>query len=151
MINKGLAQTVAVAAHITPAAARAASSYYTAAVDASKFDRLLGLVQVGTLAGNGTVLGRFQHASGSASDGSDWADISSASCTTATLGSGSNDKVMQLELQIDQRPSISRYVRLQVTTATSTWIGGAIVLGTADKYEPASDAKSADVVAAVIY
>jgi hypothetical protein len=151
MDKMNLSQAVAVAAHITPAAARAASSYYTAAVDASKFSRLLGLLQIGTLAGNASIAGVFQHSSGSASDGSDWAAISSASCTTGNYGSGSNDKVAQLELRVDQNPATSRYVRLAVANATSTWIGGAVVLGVAARHNPASDYKHADAVAAVVY
>jgi hypothetical protein len=150
MDNQNLSQAVAVAAHITPAAARAASSYYTAAIDASKFSRLLGLLQIGTMAGNASISGVFQHSSGSASDGSDWAAIN-ASCTTGNYGSGSNDKVPQLELRLDQNPATSRYVRLAVVLATSTWIGGAVVIGTAARHEPASDNKSSDVVAAVVY
>jgi hypothetical protein len=148
--SQNLSQRVALAAHLTPAAARAASTYFTEAIDASKYNRLLGLLSVGTLAGNATLLGRFQHSSGSASDGSDWADISSASCTTATFGSGSNDKVALLELRVDQNPSISRYVRLQATNGTSTWIGDLKVLGE-PRHKPATDYDSAAAVAPVVY
>jgi hypothetical protein len=150
MQSENASQAISVAAQITPAAARAASSYYSAAVDASKFERLLGLVQVGTLAGNASINGRFQHCSGSASSLT-WTDISSTSCITANLGSGSNDKVQQLELRIDQNPTLSRYVRLAVVTATSTWIGGATVLGVASPYQPGSDNNTTDAVAAVVY
>jgi hypothetical protein len=145
-----LNQKLALAAHITPAAARAASTYYTDAIDTTKFKRLLGVLQIGTLAGGASIYARFQHCSGSASSLAAWADISSASCTTATYGSGSNDKLPQLELRLDQNPSTSRYVRLQVTNATSTWIGGALVVGE-PIYKPAADHDSADAVAAVVY
>jgi hypothetical protein len=151
MDRSTLTQRVAIATHITPAAARAASSYYTAAVDASKFSYLRGILQIGTLAGNASIYARFQHSSGSASDGSDWADISSASCTTATYGSGSNDKLVPLELQVEQNPSVSRYVRTKVVLATSTWIGGVVVEGIASKYNPASDANTSDAVTTVVY
>jgi hypothetical protein len=151
MQSENASQAISVAAQITPAAARAASSYYTAAIDASKFERLLGLVQVGTLAGNASINARFQHCSGSASSLAAWADISSTSCITGTLGSGSNDKVQQLELRIEQNPTLSRFVRLAVINATSTWVGGATVLGVSSPYQPGSDNNSADAVAAVVY
>jgi hypothetical protein len=150
MKTHDLSQSIGVLAHITPAAARAASSYYSAAVDAQKFDRLLGILQIGTLAGNASINARFQHCAASASDDSTWADINSTSCITATYGSGSNNKLPTLELRLDQNPATSRYVRLAVDVATSTWIGGAVILGET-RYDPVTDHDSADVVAPVVY
>jgi hypothetical protein len=149
MVNKNLSESVGVVTHITPAAARAASTYVTPAVDKSKYNRLLAVLQVGTLAGNASINARFQHCSGSASSLAAWADIQSASCITANYGSGSNDKLPTLELRLDQNTT-SRYVRLLVTNATSTWLGGAVVLGE-PVYGPATDYDSADVVAPVVY
>jgi hypothetical protein len=149
MENKNLSEAVGVVTHITPAAARAASSWVTPSVDKSKFLRLLAIVQVGTLAGNGSLTAKFQHAPGSASSLATWADIQSASCITAALGSDGNDKLQSLELRLDQNTT-SQYVRLLVSNATSTWIGGAVVLGE-PIYGPATDYDSADVVAPVVY
>lgn len=151
MENRNLSEAVTVATHITPAAARAAGSYVCPAVDASKFNRLLAVLQLGTLAGNASVNMRYQHSSVSASSAAAWADISSASCITGTYGSGSNDKLPSLELRLDQNPGTSRYVRVLVSAATSTWLGGAVVLGNAKGYNPISDAKSSDLVATVVY
>jgi hypothetical protein len=149
-VTERLSQGVAVAAHITPAAARAAGSYVSEAVDTTRFSRLMGVLQLGTIAGAGSVNLRFQHNSASASNASGWADISSASCITATYGSGSNDKLPTLEYVADQYPANSRFVRVLVSAATSTWLGGAVVLG-APLFSPATDVDSADVVTPVIY
>lgn len=150
MRNQRLSQAIAVAAHLTPAAARAASSYVTDAVDGSKYDHLLALLQVGTLAGAGTINARFQHCSGSASSLAAWADVNSTSCITSTFASTSNDKIGELELQVDQNSTLERYLRVLVTTAVSTWIGGVQVLGT-PRYLPATDVDHADVVQTVVF
>lgn len=150
MNTENLSQSLAVVTHITPAAARAASSYVSPAIDAGMYARLLALLQVGTLAGSATVNIRFQHCSGSASSDAGWADISSASCISSAFASGSNDKIGELELRIDQNPSTSQYVRVLVSAATSTWIGGAIVLGE-PRFTPATVVDSADVVQTVVY
>lgn len=150
MITENYTQQIAVATHISPAAARAAGSYVTPAVDTTLFKRLVALLQVGTLAGSATVNARFQHNSVSASSDAGWADINSTSCITSSFASASNDKVGQLELRLDQNPSTSRYVRALVSTATSTWIGGAIVYGE-PIYKPATDRDSVDVVQTVVF
>lgn len=148
--NENLSQKVALVTHLTPAAARAVGSYYTAAADALLYERLLSIMQVGTLAGSGTVNQRFQHCSVSASGDAGWADISSASCISSTFASASNDKVSELELRLDQLPTTSRYVRVMAVAATSTWIGGIQVLGI-PIYKPATANDSADVVQTVVY
>lgn len=110
----------------------------------------MAALQIGTLAGAASIDCRFQHCSGSASSLSAWADISSASCITSTVGSGSNDKILELELRLDQNPATSPYVRALVSTATSTWIGGLTVWGD-PIWKPATDHDSADVVQTVVY
>lgn len=150
MKTENLSQTIGVVTHITPAAARAASSYVTPAVDAGMYCRLLALLQTGTIAGAGTVNARWQHCSASASSNANWADISSASCITSTFASTSNDKIGELELRIDQNPGTSQYVRVLVSAATSTWIGGLVVLGE-PRFKPATGVDSADVVQTVVY
>lgn len=150
MKTANLTQTLSVATHITPAAARAAGSYVSEAADASKFSRLVALLQVGTLAGSGTVNVRFQHCSGSASSLAGWADVSSASCISSTFASASNDKIGQLELRVDQYPALNKFVRVLVSAATSTWLGGCVVVGE-PRWNPATDHDSADVVQTVVY
>ncbi len=73
MRTENLTQTIAVAAHIPPAAARAAGSYVTPAIEAKHFDRLTALLDVGTLSGAATVLAKYQHCSVSASSAAAWA------------------------------------------------------------------------------
>lgn len=140
----------AVAAIITPAAARAAGSYVSAAVEAKYYDRLVARILIGTLAGAATLTGKFQHCSASASSDAGWADISTASCITSAFASGSNDKVGQLELRLEQHPEVSDFVRIYVSAATSTWIGGVVVEGE-PRFSPATDLDSADVVQTVVY
>ena len=149
MENKNLTETVPVVGHLTPAAARAAGTYATGWLDASRFQRLTALLQVGTIAGTGTLNMRWQSATDT--NGTSSADINSTSCITSTFASTSNDKIAQLELRLDQNPSTPRYVRAFASTANSTWIGGIIVIGCSAIHEPASAYKHADVVATTVY
>lgn len=144
-------QENALAALLTPAAARAAGTYATDAVDATVYlDRLVATTLIGTLAGAATINTRWQHCSGSVSSDSAWADISSASCITSTFASASNDKASHLELRLDQNPATSRYVRALASVATSTWIGGITVFGE-PRYQPAADVDNAAVGQIVVY
>lgn len=150
MRTSNLSQELGLAGHITPAAARAASSYVTEGIPKAQYSRLLAMVQIGTLAGAATVNARFQHCSASASSDAGWADISSASCITSTFASASNDKVGELELRLDQNPSVSDYVRALATVATSTWVGALQVVGM-PRFLPATGVDTADVVQTVVY
>lgn len=130
-------QRVAFLGQITPSSAPfAAGSAATGWIDTRDFEQLLAIVQVGTIAGAGTVNVKFQHASTSVGGGS--ADISSA-CVTSTFASTDNNEIGGLVLQCGQHPEIQRYVRAVATIATSTWAGGVIVEGHQARYEPASD------------
>lgn len=161
MRKENLSQKIGVAAFTTPAAARAASSYGnddTAVIDGLMYDRLMAVMLVGTLAGSGTLNGRWQHCSASVSSDSAWADVNSSTGTaiTSTYGSGSNDKISVHELRLDQPNSansaapVQRFVRFLTTAATSTWIGAVVVLGE-PKYAPAKDVDSSSVAAIVVY
>lgn len=150
MTNMNLTQKIALAAQLAPAAARAAGSYYTPAIAAGMYNRLVAALQIGTLAGAASINCRWQHCSGSADSLAGWADISSTTCITSTVGSASNDKVQALELRLDQNPGTSAYVRALVSTATSTWIGGVTVWGE-PRWRPATDHDTADVVQVVVY
>jgi hypothetical protein len=149
MVNQNLSEAVAVPDHLTPAAARAAGTYATGWIDASRFQRLVALLQVGTLAGSASINMRWQAAT--ASDGTGSADINSTSCITATLGSASNDKIQPLELRLDQNPSTNRFVRAYVSAATSTWLGGVVVIGNTAIHEPASGYNNSAVVTPVVF
>jgi hypothetical protein len=146
---QNLTEGVTVADQLTPAAARAAGTYATGWIDASRFQRLAAVLQTGTIAGTGTLNMRWQSAT--ATNGAGSADINSTSCITSTFASTSNDKVALLELRLDQNPSTARYVRAFASTANSTWIGGIVVLGTSGIHEPTSGYKSADVVATTVF
>lgn len=161
MRTQNLSQKIAFAAYTTPAAARASSSYGnddTAVIDGSLYDRLLAAVMVGTLAGAGTINGRWQHCSGSVSSDSAWADVNSSAsqAITPTVTSTSNDKLILSELRLDQPNSansaapVQRYVRFVVNTAVSTWVGGAVVIGE-PKFGPATGVDSTGVVSVVVY
>ena len=149
MENHNLTEATPLVNHLTPAAARSAGTYATGWIDASRWQRLAALLNIGTLAGNASINMRWQSAT--ASDGTGSADINSTSCITATYGSGSNDKYAWLELRLDQNPSTARYVRAYVSTATSTWIGGVQVIGQTPIHEPASQYDHADVAAITVY
>jgi hypothetical protein len=150
MITENLTQKLAVVGAISPGtSATATGSNYTESIDASIFPRLVAYVIVGGLAGAGTVNVRFQHCSGSLSSDSAWADVNSA-CVTSTYVSGANGSVGELELRLDQNPSVSRYVRAESVGATSTWNGAVLVVGV-PTFHPGRDVDSAIVKEIVVY
>jgi hypothetical protein len=148
-MGANLTERLAVVTQLTPAAARAAGSYVTAAFEGKLYDQVVAYLQTGTIAGAGTIQAKFQHCSVSASSAAAWADVNSA-CITSAFPSTSNDKVGQLELRIDQEPSLSQFLRVHVSAATSTIISNVLVIGE-PKYAPAADVDSADVVQTVVY
>lgn len=150
MRTRNLSEDIALGTHIPPAAARAVGSYVGEAIDAKGFERLLARIHIGTLAGAGTAVLKFQHSSVSASSAAAWADVSSASCVTSTFASASNNKVGQLELRVDQYSALARYVRPYVEVVTSTWIGAVTVDGEPLR-KPATSQDTADVVQTVVY
>lgn len=139
----------ALAAAIHPAAARAAGSYVTEAVELKHYDSLLARLYTGTLSGAATVLAKFQHCSVSASSAAAWADVHST-CVTSAFASGSNDGVGQLELRTNQHSGMSAFARVLVSVATSSWLGALTVEGE-PSYLPATDLDSADVLQTVVY
>lgn len=151
MRARNLTEDIAVLTQIAPAAARNTGSYVGEAVDAKDLERLVAILNIGTLAGTGTAVLKFQHSSVSASSAAAWADVSSTSCITSAFGSGSNGKIAQLELRVDQYSALNRYVRPYVEVATSNgWVGNVVVLGET-AFKPATGFDSADVVQTVVY
>lgn len=152
MRDRNITQEVAVLTHLTPgSSALAAGSSASPAFDASRFQRVKALLQIGTLAGAGTVNIRFQHNSTSVSSHSAWADVNSA-CVGSTFTSAKNGLLSQLELKLDQQPLVSRYVRAVATVAVSTWLaGGVVVEGIGSVFEPASQFNTTDVQESVVY
>lgn len=146
-----LTQRLAFFNQVPVSGARASGSNAGAAIDASLFDKLVGILHIGVLTSTGTINLRFQHNSNSVSSHSAWADISSASCVTSTFGSANNGEVALLELNLNQHPEVSRYVRALTTGATNSWLGGAHVLGADALYDPASDENDSDVAQTVVF
>lgn len=151
--RENLTQRLATLAYLTSmGSARASGSFVTTAVDASRFDRLLGVLHVGTLTSTATVQARFQHSSVSASSAAGWADINSTSCITSAFTSADNFEKGQLELRVENYgSSVNRYVRLRVDTTVSTWNGGAEILGIDGIYEPSSDQNVAALSNTVVF
>jgi hypothetical protein len=151
MQRSNLTEELALKSHIPPAAARAAGSYVGDAFAADLFPRLVMRLHIGTLAGAGTIQGKFQHNSGSVSSDSNWADIDSTNCITSAFASTSNNKVGQLELRAAQHSAILAYVRPYVVAVTSTWLGAATVDALPVGYTPATSRDHADVVQTVVF
>jgi hypothetical protein len=151
--RENLTQRLVTLAYLTSmGSARASGSFVTAAVDAARYDRLVGVLHVGTLTSTATVQARFQHSSVSASSATGWADVSSASCISSAFTSGDNYEKGQLEFRVENYGStITRYVRLKVDTTVSTWNGGAEILGLEGIYEPSSGQNAAAVSDTVVY
>ena len=157
MRTQNFTQDVALVAIVGGSPTRAASSYGDATIiDGSIYDRLAALLDVGILAGTGTVNLKWQHCSASASDDSAWANVQATSCITSTYASASNSKQEWLELRLDQPNSansaapVQRYLRPLITVANSSWTGSAIVLGR-PKYAPAKDVDASSVAAITVY
>jgi hypothetical protein len=143
-----LSQDLAVAGIVTPAQ-NAASSYLSETIKAGLYDRLLAVMLVGTLSGAATQKGKFQHCSGSLSSDSAWTDVD-ATCVTSTFSSTSNDKIANLELRLDQNPTVSAYVRFLQSIAVSSGTGATVIVGL-PRYKPAADVDSASVAQIVVF
>lgn len=157
MRTTNFTQRTALVAVVGASANRAASSYGDATViDASIYDRLAALLDVGVLAGAATVTLKWQHCSASASSDSAWADVQGTSCITSAYASTSNSKQEWLEIRLDQPNSansaapVQRYLRPLITVATSSWTGAAYVFGD-PKYAPAKDVDASTVAAITVY
>src|SRR5205085_1873818 len=102
-----------------------------AAVDFSKIQRLMAVVQVGAVGGGpGTVDAKLQSNSKSDFSGTT-TNLSGASITQIS----SANKIATIECRADQLPAGDRYVRLVVTVGVNAVLIAAVVLGGEAEYK----------------
>lgn len=122
--------------------ANAAGDAFSADIDMSLFEQLIGIVQTGDLGTGATI--DFSFVSGAAATPTTAvANKSITQLTDSPAGNNSNDQAI-INLRGDELTEGHRYVRAKLVTAVATSDSSAIVLGKA-KALPASDNDLASV------
>ena len=134
-------ERAAVVATIDPDA-YAASTVNSDEVDMSKFERILAIVEAGTLGASATLDATLQSATTS---GGSFSNITGKAITQLTQAGTDSDKQAIMNLRADELTAGHRYVRLQIVVAVATSDCGGIVLGLDPRHGPASDNDLASV------
>lgn len=102
--------------HLAPAS-RAANTYDGTGVDASGYDAVAAIVDVGVIATNGTLDCKLQESN----DDSTYTDISGAAITQLTEAGGGSNKQARIDVRLGGRAAGARkkYVRARLVTATA--------------------------------
>lgn len=117
---------VAVAGVIQPASITAgATGVLTAAIDMSKFGKLVAVIESGTLGASGTLDAKFVESDAS---GGTYTAISGRAITQLVKATDDN-KVCLLELKASDIGSGKRYVKLNLVAGTANATSAAVVLG----------------------
>jgi hypothetical protein len=106
-------------------------------IDMSKLQRLMFIIDVGSVGAAGTVDFKLQS---SATSGGTYADITGTAITQVTASS----KIVTVELRADQLPAGQRYVRHNLVIGTNAVQVAVLALGGEAEYKPA---KSQDIAA----
>lgn len=105
----------------------------TAAIDMSKFHRIVVIVQTGVLGSSATL---DVKATNSATSGGSYTDITGRALTQIVKASGDNKQAV-LEVQANQ--CTHRYVKISATVGTASSIYGLVVLAEGLQYSDAAD------------
>lgn len=145
--NRNLSESLAVVGVINPTSQAAAESL-SGAVNTALHRRLLAVIQVGAFGASATVDAVFK---ASATAGGSYVAVP-GSAITQMLAAGGNNKVVELELKAETLAAlgVGPYVKLSVTVGTAATLTSAVVYGSADRYEPASDQDLAAVTQKVV-
>ena len=136
-----LSEILAVVSTIDPEA-QTASAVNGDVIDMQDFDRVLFVVQVGTIASNGTV--DFVVKSDSASGGS--YATTEASMTQLTEAGGDGDQTVLVEVRgYDVAANGNRYIRPTLTTAVAAADVAVVALGSLRNYAPTTGVDLASV------
>ena len=112
-------------------------------VDMTKFNRVLFVVQAGTLGSSATLDFKIQEATSSA--GAGVVDLAGKAVTQLTDASTDSDKQAIVEVCANELSAGFTHVRGVMTIATATSDAGAIALAGVPRYHPASDNDLASV------
>lgn len=136
MNSVNLSERVAVVGYIAPDA-YAAGTVLTNAIDMSKQERILAVVQAGDLGTNATLDFKF---TGSDTSGGTYADITGAAITQLTQAGTDSNKTVLLELKAESLAGTTvKFVKGSLTIATATSDAGVVVIGGDFKHDPASN------------
>ena len=133
MANVQLSERIAVVAAIDPDA-YATGTQGTDTVDMRYHDRVMFIVQVGTLGSSATVDFKVQESA----NGTSWSDLSGKSITQLTDAGSDDDKQAIVEVAAAELSSGKRYLRGVLTIGTASSDAGVIALGDC-RYEPVED------------
>lgn len=131
--NAKASERVAIVGVIDPDA-NTAGTLLTAAIDMSKWGRVLFIVQSGDLGTNGTLDFSITE---SATSGGSYAAMSPAKAITqlTEAGTDSNKQVL-LEVRADELTDGKRFIKGNFVTATATGDSSAVALGFDPRYTP---------------
>ncbi len=138
MVNAKASELAGVVGVIDPDA-YAAGTVTTGWIDASRWGKLLAIIQAGDLGTGATLDAKIEQATDSAGSGAK--DVAGKAITQLTQAGGDSNK----QALIDLRPESLdlgadfRYVRLSMTVATAASDAGAVVLGLDPRNGPATD------------
>lgn len=119
-------------------------------VDASKYERFLGILMTGTLGSSGTVNAKIEQATDGAGTGVK--DVDGKAITQLSQGApNDSDKQALINLNADELDIAAGFthVRLSVTVASAACDIGALLLGFDPRFGPASE-DAADSVAEIV-
>ncbi len=141
-MGKKLSEAVAVVACIDP------DAYGTGAqtsdwIDMSKFERVLFIVQAGTLGSSATLDFKVQQSA--ADSGTNPADISGKAITQLTEAGTDSDKQALVEVRADELTAGYRYIAGVLTVGTATSDAGVLAIASEPNYGPAYDYDLASV------
>jgi hypothetical protein len=120
-----------------------ATGVLTAAIDMSKYSKLIAIISSGTLGSSGTLDGYFSQ---STATGGTYYAITAKTFTQLVKASNDNDIVI-LELdRVDVAAAGYAWVKLRLVAGTANSISGAVVLGVPANAGLASATNNADVV-----
>lgn len=141
--NVKASEQVAILGAINPSS-QAAGAATTSWISMADFQKLLAVVQTGTLGASATVDAKIQQAKDNAGTGAK--DVTGAAITQIVKASGDNQ---QAEINLDaQQLDVEGgfgYVQLSVTVGTAASVTAALVLGFNPRFAPASDSNAASV------
>jgi len=137
-VNTLPSEKVAVLGSIDPDA-NAAGALTSDWGDASQFESLLGIVQVGVLGSSGTIDAKLQQATDSSGTGAK--DITGKAISQLTEAGSDDDKQALINVRAEELDVDGGFthVAIVLTTAVATSDSSAILLGLNPRFAPASD------------
>jgi hypothetical protein len=144
MARDKLSQKLAIVQTINPVSVSASTVNMTG-ISMAQHRKLMFILQTGVLGASATVDFKLQS---SATSGGTYADISGKSITQLVKASNDNNQAV-IEIQASELPAGQPFVRGVYTVGTAASILSGVVLGSNERYEPASDYNQAGVVQVV--